>query len=208
MDGRDCCTRRNLRFIETPADATTGAGPVPAPPAARTFTQEEVNAIAAREKDQGAASAQAALAAKLTAAGITDLDAAIALAAQSRTADDARKIDAERDRDAAIARADAAESKAAATAAELRTTQITAALTAAGASAPAVAARAIIVPEGADPAAITAAVDALKGEAPGLFTAGVVAPHSDGGTPPAPGGSGQAAGTAGLSEAERRYGKK
>lgn len=204
-------TRRNLRFIETPPDATAGAGPVPAPPAARTFTQEEVTAIAAREKAQGAASAQAALAAKLTAAGLTDIDfdAAIALAAQAKTADDARKIDAERERDAAIARADAAESKAAATAAELRTTQITAALTTAGATAPAVAARAIILPDNADPAAITAAVDALKTEAPGLFTAGVVAPHSDGGTGPTnQGGSGQAAGSAGASEAERRFGKK
>lgn len=202
-------TRRNLRFIETPPDATTGAGAPATPPAPRTFTQEEVNAIAAREKDQGAASAQAALLAKLTAAGIADVDAAIALASQAKTADDARKTDAERERDAAITRATTAETTLATTRADLRTTQITAALTAAGASNAAVAARAIVVPENADPAAIAAAVDALKVEAPGLFGTAPVPPHSDGGTPPAPGGGGgQAAGTAGLTEAERRYGKK
>lgn len=184
---------------------------VPAPPAARTFTQEEVNAIAAREKDQGAASAQTALAAKLTAAGLTDidLDAAIALAAQARTADDARKTDAERERDAAILKATAAEQALATAQAALRTTQITAALTTAGATNAGVAARAIILPDNADTAAITAAVEALKTEAPGLFTAGVVAPHSDGGTGPAnQGGSGQAAGSAGLAEAEKRFNKK
>jgi len=212
-------TRRpNLMFVETPGEPA-GSGqtdPRAAENADKTFTQAEVTAFLTREKDQGERAGKTAVATaintKLAGAGLTDLDldAVIALAAAAKTADDAKKTQAELDRDAALASKTTVEQELVTTREELRNVRITAALSAAGASTPDVAARALVVAADADKTAIAAAVEALKTEAPALFTGTPVAPaapHTDGGTPPAGQKSTATPGAHGLSEAERRFGK-
>lgn len=169
--------------------------PTPTPPAdtPRVFTQDDVTAIATREKAQGHRAAMQEVSEKF---GMSIEDATAALAAK-KLADDAQKSDAQKDREAAAAdRADAAQIKAAATQ-ELHAAKVTSALIAAGVDAKTIPVINLAVPVGADAAAITVAIDALKVAAPGLFT---VAPARQDTTPPAPPGS-PAAGKSAAEEA-------
>ena len=100
-----------LRFAETPVnDGTPGAAPT-----AKTFTQDDVTALAAAERDQGKragkAAAQDEINAAIKAAGLpdgTDLSAVLEAAKRATAADEAAKTQAQRDADvAAKAKADA-----------------------------------------------------------------------------------------------------
>lgn len=190
-----------LRFVEEPVNGGTPGAQQP-----RTFTQEEVTALLAREKDQGKNAGANELLAKITGAGFDGLDGVLTLAKQAQETEDAAKTEAQRERDAAAAdRAEAAKDRQAA--AELRhTASLTAALTTAGAANVTIAARAIDVPVGATPEQITAAIDKLKTDAPGLFTAAPV-PGVDPGQQPGTQPTAKA-GAAGKAEAERRFGAK
>lgn len=156
-----------FRFMTAPDDATGAAAP-------KSFTQEEVNALLAREKSQGERAGQTAateaLTAKLEAAGFTDVDAAITAAAAQKAADEAAKTEAERARDEAarlIAEATATKAEAAQ---DRHAARIERALAKSNAVDVAITARVLDVEVGADDAAVTAAVEALKTKVPGLFT--------------------------------------
>ena len=177
-----------LRFIDPPVnDGTPGAAPT-----AKTFTQDDVTALAAAERDQGKragkAAAQDEINAAIKAAGLpdgTDLSAVLEAAKRATAADDAAKTQAQRELEAATkAKADA-EALLATAAATVHAAKVERALT--GAVNVGIAARALDVPVGADDDAIKAAVDKLRADVPGLFstTAAAPTPGSDPGNPPA-----------------------
>ena len=94
--------RARIRLIETPptgdpASPPAGGAPADAPPAEKTLTQSEVNAIAAREKSQGKAAAEQAIAEQL---GVSITEAA-EIIKKAREADEKTKSEAQKDRDAA-----------------------------------------------------------------------------------------------------------
>ena len=200
-----------LRYVETPVnDGTTGAAPT-----AKTFTQDDVTALAAAERDQGKragkAAAQDEINAAIKAAGLpegTDLSAVLEAAKRATAADEAAKTQAQRELDAAAkAKADA-EAYLAQAAATVHAAKVERAL--AGAVNVTVAARALDVPVGADDDAIKAAVDKLKADVPGLFstTAAAPTPGSDPGNPPAANGARLSAREEAKAWAEQRYGKR
>ena len=169
--------------------------PIIAPPAEtpRVFTQDDVTAIATREKAQGHRAAMQEVSEKL---GMT-IEEATKLVADHKAAEDAQKSEAQKDREAAATeRAEAATLKSEA-ARELHVARVTSALIAAGVDAKTIPVINLAVPVGADAAAITVAIDALKVTAPGLFG---VAPARQDTTPPAPPGS-PAAGKSAAEEA-------
>lgn len=173
-----------------PAVPPIGTSPAETP---RVFTQDDVTAIATREKAQGHRAAMQEVSEKF---GMT-IEEATKLVADHKAAEDAQKSEAQKDREAAAAdRADAAQIKAAA-AQELHAAKVTSALIAAGVDAKTIPVINLAVPVGADAAAITVAIDALKVTAPGLFTA---APARQDTTPPAPPGT-PAAGKSAAEEA-------
>lgn len=196
-------TRRHfmrLRFAEEPNTGEPKAGGI---------TQEQLNEIvqgrvAAAERAAKEA-AEKALADKL---GGASLDDVIAAAKAAKDAEDAAKSEAQRDREAAAAEKAEAEKIKAAAKAELHTTRITAALTAAGAPEKAVAAitvPGITVDSTADE--IKAAVAKLKADVPGLFTA-KPEPKGDPGKGPDRQSTSTDFGADGKAEFERRYPKK
>ena len=200
-----------LRFAETPVnDGTPGAAP-----AAKTFTQDDVTALAAAERDQGKragkAAAQDEINAAIKAAGLpdgTDLSAVLEAAKRATAADEAAKTQAQRDADvAAKAKADA-EAYLATAAKTLHDAKVERAL--AGAVNATIAARALDVAVGADDDAIKAAVDKLKADVPGLFstTAAAPTPGSDPGNPPAAKDTRLSAREEAKAWAEQRYGKR
>lgn len=201
-----------LRYVEAPLDgaipgATTGASP------AKTFTQDDVTALAAAERDQGKragkAAAQDEINAAIKAAGLpdgTDLSAVLEAAKRATAADEAAKTQAQRELDAAVkAKADA-EALLATAAATVHAAKVERAL--AGAVNVGVAARALDVPVGADDDAIKAAVDKLKADVPGLFSATAPAPGSDPGVQPAAKNTRMSAREEAKAWAEQRYGKR
>lgn len=198
-----------LRFIDPPVnDGTPGAAP-----AAKTFTQDDVTALAAAERDQGKragkAAAQDEINAAIKAAGLpdgTDLSAVLEAAKRATAADEAAKTQAQRDADiAAKAKADA-EQLLATAAKTLHDAKVERAL--AGAVNATIAARALDVAVGADDDAIKAAVDKLKAEVPGLFSTTAPAPGSDPGNPPAAKDARLSAREEAKAWAEQRYGKR
>lgn len=176
---------RRLRFMTDPnPDGTPGAPPA-GTPAVKTFTQEELNAIAAREKDQGRVAALREASEKL---GGLSIDDAAKLVEAARAADEANKTEAQRALDAANAeKAEAAKIKADA-AADRHAARLERLLGKAGAVDVEIAARALDVALGADEAAVTAAIDALKAKVPGLFGTATPPPDTDPGKQPPPGG--------------------
>lgn len=198
-----------LRFIDPPVnDGTPGAAP-----AAKTFTQDDVTALAAAERDQGKragkAAAQDEINAAIKAAGLpdgTDLSAVLEAAKRATAADEAAKTQAQRDADiAAKAKADA-EQLLATAAKTLHDAKVERAL--AGAVNATIAARALDVAVGADDDAIKAAVDKLKAEVPGLFSTTAPAPGSDPGNPPAAKDARLSAREEAKAWAAQRYGKR
>ena len=197
-----------LRFAETPVnDGTPGAAP-------KTFTQDDVTALAASERDQGKragkAAAQDEINAAIKAAGLpdgTDLSAVLEAAKRATAADEAAKTQAQRELDAAAkAKADA-EALLATAAATVHAAKVERALT--GAVNVGIAARALDVVVGADDDAIKAAVDKLKADVPGLFsTAAAPTPGSDPGNPPAAKDTRLSAREEAKAWAEQRYGKR
>lgn len=199
-----------LRFIDPPVnDGTPGAAPT-----AKTFTQDDVTALAAAERDQGKragkAAAQDEINAAIKAAGLpdgTDLSAVLEAAKRATAADEAAKTQAQRELDAAAkAKADA-EALLATAAATVHAAKVERALT--GAVNVGIAARALDVVVGADDDAIKAAVDKLKADVPGLFsTAAAPTPGSDPGNPPAAKDTRLSAREEAKAWAEQRYGKR
>ena len=198
-----------LRFAETPViDGAPGAAP-----AAKTFTQDDVTALAAAERDQGKragkAAAQDEINAAIKAAGLpdgTDLSAVLEAAKRATAADEAAKTQAQRELDAAAkAKADA-EQLLATAAKTLHDAKVERAL--AGAVNVAIAARALDVAVGADDDAIKAAVDNLKADVPGLFSTTAPAPGSDPGNPPAAKDTRLSAREEAKAWAAQRYGKR
>ena len=200
-----------LRFIDPPVnDGTPGAAPT-----AKTFTQDDVTALAAAERDQGKragkAAAQDEINAAIKAAGLpdgTDLSAVLEAAKRATAADEAAKTQAQRELDAAAkAKADA-EAYLATAAKTLHDAKVERAL--AGAVNAAIAARALDVAVGADDDAIKAAVDKLKADVPGLFstTAAAPTPGSDPGNPPAAKDTRLSARERAKAAAEERFGKR
>lgn len=200
-----------LRYVETPVDGGTPGATTGAP---KTFTQDDVTALAAAERDQGKragkAAAQDEINAAIKAAGLadgTDLAAIIEAAKRATAADDAAKTQAQRELDAATkAKADA-EQLLATAAKTLHDAKVERAL--AGAVNATIAARALDVAVGADDDAIKAAVDKLKADVPGLFsTATAPAPGSDPGNPPAAKDTRLSAREEAKAWAAQRYGKR
>lgn len=144
--------------------------------APKTFTQEQVDAIASRARAEAKRSAANDLATEL---GCTVAEAKAKIEAAA-AADDAVKTEAQRALDAANTAKAEAEAQQAAAKAERLAARVERKLTAAGVpeATLARAARLIDVDPDADDDAIAAEVDTLRTEVPALFTTG------DGATPP------------------------
>lgn len=183
----------------------------------RTFTQEEVARLAAREKDQGERAGKAAL---LGALGFTKAEDLTKFVTEAKAAQDAAMTETQRKEAAITDREVAVAAREAAATAALAEAKRTTALAAAGASGAdlADATRLLDAPQDADDTALAAAVDALKGRRPELFKgAGTAAAPTaplgrPGGTtqPPATGApAGQGTpGARGKAEADRRFGAR
>lgn len=185
--------------------ATPPAPPAtpPATPPAGFLTQEQVNQIAAREKDQGRVAALREVSEMLGGMRVED---AAELVKAAKAADDANKTQAQRDAEAAATARAEAEAERKAAAEDRHAARLERALTAAGAVDVEVATAAIKVGVDADADAIKTAVDALKQRVPGLFGT-PTSPPSDPGTPPPSQKTTPSGWDAGKAEAERRYGK-
>ncbi|MET8746290.1 hypothetical protein [Streptomyces sp. NPDC004728] len=163
--------------------------PKPAPPTQRTFTQAEVEALAAKEKAQGKRSAAKEFAEKHGFTTIEDAEAFIAAARQSQEAALTEQEKRERELADREARADARE-KAAAD--RERVANRRAVLVGLGSTGEDLedAAALLRVADDADDATITAAAEALKGRRPELFgVARLAADPAAPQLPPAPGGA-------------------
>lgn len=171
-----------LRYMTEPNPAgAPGTPPAPAAPAVPpTFTQDQLTAVAAREKSEGRTAALREVSEQL---GMSVEDAKTLLAA-ARAADDANKTEAQRALDAANAAKAEAEAAKAEAAADRHVARVERLLTSSGAANVAVATRALDVAVGADEATVTAAIEKLKTDAPGLFGAAPAAPHTAPGAPP------------------------
>lgn len=171
-----------LRHMTEPSPTgAPSAPPAPAAPAVpATFTQEQLTAVAAREKSEGRTAALREVSDKL---GGLSLDDAAALIEAARKADEANQTQAQRDAAAAATAKAEADKDRAAAAADRHAARVERLL--AGAVDVEVAARALTVEVGADDATIKAAIDALKAKVPGLFGAATAAPHTDPTRPPA-----------------------
>ncbi|WP_097865804.1 hypothetical protein [Streptomyces sp. rh34] len=168
--------------------------PKPSPPATpRTFTQDELTALAAKEKAQGErAGARAALEKVAADLGFTNLEDAKAFIEEGRRAKEAQLTEQEkRERELADreARADAREKAAADRERAATRRAILVGLGATGVDLEDAVAL-LRVPDDADDTAITEAAEALKGRRGELF--GVARPSDPAavsGLPPAPGGA-------------------
>ncbi|MEU3656416.1 hypothetical protein AB0E67_27140 [Streptomyces sp. NPDC032161] len=187
-------------FYNDGGDPPTGGAPnpadppKPAPPAQRTFTQAEVEALAAKEKAQGQrAGARAALEEFATEHGFANVDDAKAFIAAARQAQqDALTEDEKRRQELERREQELAAKETAATTRE-RATIRKAAVMGLGASgadlddALAILDRDLAGQPDADESAVTAAAEALKERRPALF--GQTAPAAQTVLPPAPGGA-------------------
>lgn len=163
--------------------APAPADPPPANPP-RTFTQDEVNAIATREATAAQRTAQQAL---LQSLGVTDADALKALVDAQRAAEEAGKTQLQRDQEAATAAKTAADAERAEAAKERFEARVERAFAKAGVGVEDEAKlarlrRMVTLDTSADAAAITAEIATLKTDFPALFTT-----TAEGTPPPAPG---------------------
>jgi hypothetical protein len=188
-----------LRFVVEPGEEGGG-----------TFTQKQVDEVAARTRAEAAKQAkkaeQEALTAKLGGRTIEEL---LALAESAKAAEDAAKTEAQKALDAAQAdKAEAAKDRLAAKV-ELHSTRVRAALLAAGVPEAGVAAVAVPgVTVDSTPEEITAAVETLKTALPGLFATAAATAGGDPGKGPAPKPPVGSFGEGGAKEFERRFGGK
>jgi hypothetical protein len=175
-----------------PVNPTPAPSTPPAPAADQTFTQKQVNAIAAKEKND-------ARAAFLTELGVGSIDEAKSVLAAQREAEDAAKSEAERLRDQAARDAATAQAAMAEAARLVLEANIVTALTHAGITDPDQ--RTELVPlvaaKVSDDIDAGAAVELVKQRLPQLFQAPASAtppPSGDvrGGIPPTPTGTGGA----------------
>ncbi|MGW5529396.1 hypothetical protein [Streptomyces xanthochromogenes] len=175
-----------------PAPVPSGQGepPKPGPPAPRTFTQEEVEALAAREKAQGKRSAAKEFAEKHGFSTVEDAEAFIAAARKAQ--DDSLSEQERKARELADGQAKLDKERAA-LAAERAATRREKALARLGASDDDLDDAAVILERAlrdiADPDDTVVAAEAakLKERRPELF--GRTAPPTPGALPPAPGGA-------------------
>ncbi|MFJ1827345.1 hypothetical protein [Streptomyces sp. NPDC088178] len=159
--------------------------PKPSPPAQRTFTQAEVEALAAKEKAQGKRSAAKEFAEKHGFSSIEDAETFIAAARKAQ--DDALSEQEKRERELADREAKAEAREKAAEARE-RAANRRAVLVGLGATGDDLddATALLRVPDDADEATLQDAADKLKARRPELF--GTPAPPA-GALPPAPAGA-------------------
>lgn len=168
------------------ADPAPADPPKPAPPAQRTFTQAEVEALAAKEKAQGKRSAAKEFAEKHGFGSIEDAEQFIATARKAQ--EDA--LSEQEKREKALAdREAAAEAREKAAVARERAANRRAALVSLGATGDDLedAAALLRVADDADDAAIADAATQLKQRRPELF--GIAPDPAANQLPPAPGGS-------------------
>lgn len=167
-------------------DGTDPAGvPKPAPPAQRTFTQAEVEALAAKEKAQGKRSAAKEFAEKLGFTAIEDAEAFVTAARQAKEAQLTEQEKRERELADREAKADAREKAAEA---RERTANRRAVLVGLGATGVDLedATALLRVPDDADDTDVQEAATALKERRPELF--GATRQADPAATPPAPTG--------------------
>ncbi|MFD5899157.1 hypothetical protein [Streptomyces sp. NPDC060366] len=163
--------------------------PKPGPPAARTFTQDELTALAAKEKAQGErAGARAALEKVAADLGFTNLDDAKAFIEEGRKVKEAQLSEQEKREQALADREAKAEAREKAAEARERDANRKAVLVGLGATGDDLedAAALLRVAEDADDTALAEAATALKARRPELF--GSTAPADPAATPPAPTG--------------------
>lgn len=195
------------------ADGADPAGaPKPAPPAQRTFTQTEVEALAAKEKAQGKRSAVKEFAERLGFTAVEDAEAFVAAARQAKEAQLTEQEKRERELADREAKAEAREKAAEA---RERTANRRSVLVGLGASGVDLedATALLRVPDDADDTDIQEAAAALKERRPELFGATrapdpAVAPPAPTGLPaagvPRPGASQPKPGERGLAMLKRR----
>lgn len=164
--------------VETPPAGTTSTDDKPV----KTFTQDEVTAIATREKDEGRRSAEAAVAKEL---GVSVAEAKKILKDHA-AAEDAKKTEADKAREAAEAEKTEAEKAKAAAATEIFETRLERAFLKEGLALDdtkvARVRRMVSVEAGASFDDVLKDVQAIKAEFPALFDG------SGAGTPKAPNG--------------------
>lgn len=163
-------------------DEGTGTGTAETPPA-KTFTQAEVSAIAAREKDEGRRSAEAAVAKEL---GVT-VDEAKKILKDHRATEDAKKTEADKAREAAEQEKTEAATAKAAAAAEIHETRLERAFNKVGLELDeakiARVRRMVTVEAGASYEDVLKDVEAIKVEFPALFDSTATPPKAPGGDP-------------------------
>lgn len=165
----------------------TPTPPAPAPAPAATFTQEQLNAIAAREKDSGKKSGRTERDAELASLLGVTVDDLPGHLESLKTEADSRKSEAQRATEAATTAKAAADKAIADAALERHAMRVERALLRAGVPADdgdllSDAVTLVRVDPAADDAALTAAIDAVKGRHPTMFGAAKPAPRF--GSPP------------------------
>jgi hypothetical protein len=173
-----------------PVPVPTPPAPVVVPPAAKIFTQDEVTALAAREKAQGQrAGERSALDALAKDAGLTDGDALKKYLLDVKAAEDAKLTDLERREKALVDDRAALLTQQQATAVAQREARHTRVLASLGASGDDLDDALLLlqrsVADDADDAALLAAAEALKTRRPIYFGGTAAVPA----VPPAPGGA-------------------
>lgn len=165
--------------------------PKPGPPAARTFTQEEVASLAAKEKAQGErAGARKALEEFATEHGFSNVDDAKAFIEEARQARQAQLSEQEKREQTLAKREQELATREAAAVARERSANRRAVLVGLGATGDDLddAAALLRVDDDADDDALREAAAKLKERRPELFGAAPAAPPAPS-TPPAPGGA-------------------
>ncbi|GGZ82343.1 hypothetical protein [Streptomyces rubiginosohelvolus] len=164
--------------------------PKPSPPATRTFTQDEVASLAAKEKAQGErAGARAALEKAAAELGFSNLDDAKAFIEEGRKAQEAQLSEQQKKERELAEREARAEAREKAAEARERTANRRALLVGLGATGDDLddAAALLRVADDADDEDVQAAADTLKQRRPELFGARPQAPQQQ--LPPAPHGA-------------------
>ncbi|MFJ5294557.1 hypothetical protein [Streptomyces sp. NPDC088348] len=174
------------------ADEPVTDTPKPGPPAGRTFTQDELTALAAKEKAQGVRAGAREASEKIAAdLGFTNLDDAKAFIEEGRKAKEAQLSEQEKREQALADREAKADAREKAAAERERIANRRAILVGLGATGVDLedAVALLRVPDDADDNAITEAAEALKGRRGELFGAARQADSNPTQLPPAPGGS-------------------
>lgn len=175
---------------EPPAAPPATDPPKPGPPPTRTFTQDEVTALAAKEKAQGErAGARAALEKFAADNGFTNLDDATAFIETARKAQQDALSEHEKREQALAKREQELAARESAAVARERNANRRAILVGLGATGDDLedAAALLRVDDAADEATVQDAAEKLKTRRPELF--GVTSPLPPGTPPPAPGGA-------------------